>query len=134
MAGPRVVSDEREEAGQIERLLYEQELRQLALAGQEALVAEVSGILYEADPIGINVWHNSDEYDSEAESIVLRLHEADGPSALRRICHEVFVRWFDSPIAGPPERYDPISEAIWAATQRHSRSATSTRGDRSRPT
>jgi len=78
--------------------------------GREALVAEVSAILSKADPV--------DEYDGEAQTIVLRLNEARCPEDVQRIAHEQFVSWFDASDAGPPERYGKIGHGIWAATNR----------------
>lgn len=96
----------------------EKEARRSALVGREALVAEVSAILFESDPIGINFTENTDEYDSEAETILLRLGDAQGPEDVQRIAHEEFVRWFDEKIAGPPARYAEVAGAIWAAANR----------------
>jgi hypothetical protein len=101
-----------------DRIRAESQARRNALIGREALVAEVSAILFEADPMGINYDQNTDEYDSEAETIVLRLNQALGPEDVQRIAHEEFVRWFDAFHAGPPARYAKIGDAIWAAANR----------------
>ena len=46
--------------------------REKAVRGKELLWLEVSAILFHHDPIGINFETNSDEYDAEAQTIVLR--------------------------------------------------------------
>jgi hypothetical protein len=76
-------------------------------------VATIEALLFRHDPIGINFTHNPDEYRSEAETITLRLPEATTKDDLQRIIHEEFVRWFDAETAGPPDRYDSITEEIW---------------------
>ena len=51
---------------------------------------------------------DSDEYDSEAESIVMRLSDQShlaSEEELLQIIHEEFVRWFGSDLAGDTERY-----------------------------
>ena len=105
-------------ARQVTEIRRAAEVRRSALVGREALVAEVSAILFDADPIGINFEENTDEYDSEAETIVLRLDEAHGPADVERIAYQEFVHWFDDQIAGPSTRYAAVGRAIWAAANR----------------
>lgn len=85
---------------------------------QRDLVAEISGILFEADPIGINFESNTDEYDAEAETIVIALPRARGADDVRSLTHEAFVQWFDPETAGSMERYRAASAEIWKAWQR----------------
>jgi hypothetical protein len=84
------------------------------LTGREELVAVVEALLFRHDPIGINFETNTDEYEPEAETIVLRLPAADNETDALKIIYGTFVEWFDDQIAGPNERYHPIAEAIWA--------------------
>jgi hypothetical protein len=86
---------------------------------QRELVDEVSQILYRADPVGINFETNTDEYDSEAETIVIALTNADGPADVKAIAHETFVQWFDAQTAGPIERYASVGSEVWSLWQRH---------------
>lgn len=58
---------------------------------QRDIVAEVSRILFEADPIGINFESNTDEYDAEAETIVIALRSASNVDDARATIHEAFV-------------------------------------------
>lgn len=88
------------------------------LIGGDDLVTEISKILFEADLIGLNFEANTDEYDSEAETIVLRLHEATSAKDVQRIAHEEFTRWFDPNIAGSPRRYAAVGKSIWSAANR----------------
>ena len=92
--------------------------RKRALDGQESLVAEVSEILFETDLIGLNFEDNTDEYDTEAETIVIRLPEASGPRDVQRIAHEEFSRWFDPTTAGNAGQYSEVAALIWDASQR----------------
>ena len=84
-------------------------------ATQRDLVTEVSRILFEADPIGINFESNTDEYDSEAETVVIGLAGARSADDVRSLTHEAFVQWFDPQTAGPAERYTSVAAAIWDA-------------------
>jgi hypothetical protein len=99
--------------------------RKVATAGQEDLVAEISGILFDADPIGISFESNADEYDSEAEMIVIALARANGPDDVRRLTHRCFAERFNVEIAGQEARYESIAQSIWIATQRSRSSGSS---------
>lgn len=77
------------------------------------LISRVAEVLFVADPIGINLESNVDEYRPEAEAIVSRLPEAASQSELQRVVHEEFVRWFTIETAGPIERYRSVAERIW---------------------
>jgi hypothetical protein len=64
----------------------EREERKQRVVGHEEIVGRVSALLFAADPVGINFDDNTDEYDLEAEMIVIRLldgvlqSELQGPS------------------------------------------------------
>ena len=75
---------------------------------------QLSSILFEEDPIGINFEKNSDEYEPEVGTILPRLPSTVSVEDVRRVVHEEFVRWFDHIVAGPPERYQKIAERLWA--------------------
>lgn len=79
------------------------------------LYAAVSAILFEEDPIGINFGSNTDEYEPEVDTILPRLARCVTAADVCAVVHEEFVRWFDSGIAGPPERYARIAERILLA-------------------
>lgn len=85
---------------------------------QRGLVNEVSKILFAADPIGINFDTNTDEYDSEAETIVIALGDANGPAEVQALTHETFAQWFGPHLAGPVERYAGVATDIWDLWQR----------------
>jgi hypothetical protein len=95
------------------RMRADAEDRRQRLAGQEDDVRELEALLFEHDPMGINLGDNADEYRAEAESILLRRAEAATVDDLTRIIHEVFVRWFDADLAGPAARYEAIAADIW---------------------
>jgi len=88
--------------------------RDRQLLGQEHVVQAVEALLFRHDPGGINFGENLDEYHAEAQTIMLRLHEAHSVEDVRRITHEEFVRWFDADFAGPAARYQSrIAQEIW---------------------
>jgi hypothetical protein len=83
------------------------------------LVEAVSAILFRADPIGINFETNTDEYDAEAETIVIALPKATSPDDVKALTHDAFVQWFDAQTAGPIDRYTPVATEIWSLWRRH---------------
>ena len=70
---------------------------------QRDLVDAMSQILFRADPVGINFETNTDEYDAEAETIVIGLPNARRPEDVTALTHETFVQWFDAQVAGSIE-------------------------------
>lgn len=95
------------------------EHRLAALEGQEPLVDELTAVLFEADPIGLNFETNTDEYAAEAQSIALRLPEVSDLDQLRELVHQEFVRWFDADLAGNPSRYTALAQKILTVWHRH---------------
>ena len=77
----------------------------------------VSAILFRHDPVGINFDENTDEYDTEAGTILPRLRQCTSAVGVRRAVHEEFIKWFDVETAGPEERYEAAAEDIWRAWQ-----------------
>lgn len=88
-------------------------------ATKRDLVEAISAVLLRADPVGINFETNTDEYDPEAETIVIALPRSAGPDDVRALTHECFVQWFGAASAGPIERYAPVSHEIWSLWRRH---------------
>lgn len=76
--------------------------------------ASVSSILFEEDPIGINLEDNTDEYEPEVETILPRLALCRSSAAVQAMVHEEFVRWFNPAAAGSVDRYQRIAERIWS--------------------
>ena len=81
------------------------------------LLAAVSEVLFRHDPIGIAFESNADEYDGEAQTIVIRAIE--GPPRLSEadlvdVVHGEFVQWFNSEIAGPRAAYIGIASELRA--------------------
>ena len=85
------------------------------------LFDEVSAILFELDPIGINFESNTDEYEPEVGTILVRLQACHSAQDVRRVIHQEFIRWFDKGIAGAETHYQRAAERVWAAWQRHQR-------------
>jgi len=79
-----------------------------------SLYARTSAILFELDPVGINLGGNTDEYEPEVGTILPRLRACSNEGEARRAIHEDFVRWFDARIAGPEESYTEVAARIWA--------------------
>ncbi len=65
-------------------------------------------------PSGSNFEPNADEYQAEAESIVIGLPHTKSPDDVHHLTYDVFVHWFDATTASPLERYPQIAEDIWS--------------------
>ena len=89
------------------------EARRRLKAQWGASYERLSGILFAADPIGINFETNTDEYEPEVETILPRLSSCQSPSEVREIVHQEFRRWFDHETVGPASNYQNIAERIW---------------------
>ena len=96
-----------------------------------ALHADISALLFEADPIGINFKDNTDEYEPEVDTILPRLSSCANAAEAEKVIHEEFVRWFDRDTAGPQERYRAVAKQIWKRYR--ARSDDNMLGGRSRP-
>ncbi len=82
------------------------------------LFDSTAALLFRHDPAGINFGGNTDEYESEAGTILPRLRGCRSVEDVRRVVHEEFVRWFEADIAGPEERYTAIAAGIWQLWQK----------------
>ena len=98
-----------------ERALAAKQERLQLTAGQRDLVEEVSAFLFRADPAGINFGSNTDEYESEAESIVIGLPQTSEVQDVAELAQRVFTVWFDADTAGPAARYETVAVEIWDA-------------------
>ena len=74
------------------------------------LFQEVNRLIFEADPIGINFGHNTDEYEPEVGTIIPRLKSCESPSDVRKVIHEEFVRWFDGELSVDSRGVDESGE------------------------
>jgi len=81
------------------------------------LFDSTAALLFRHDPARINFEVNPGEYQSEAGSILPRLHGCHSADDVCRVVHEEFVRWFDAVTAGAPERYSQIAFEIWQLWQ-----------------
>lgn len=86
-----------------------------ATPAEAALLRRLSAILFEFDPMGLDHQTDTDEYDSEARTILARLREDDDVQDLESIVHDEFCRWFGVEDAGPSSAYGPVAAAIRAA-------------------
>lgn len=89
--------------------------REQQTRAQREFVLQVSRILFEADVVGLNFETNTDEYDSEAKTIVIGLPHATNAADVEVLAHETFVEWFDADTAGPRALYSDVAAAIWDA-------------------
>lgn len=78
------------------------------------LVDQISEILFRHDPIDINYDTNTDEYDPEAATIVMRLLDIADLTSTRvlQVVHEEFVRWFSRETVGPVQDYEQIAAEV----------------------
>jgi hypothetical protein len=81
------------------------------------LFDSMAALLYRHDPIGINFEVNTDEYESEAETILPKLRSCRSADDVLQAVHAEFVRWFDFDTAGPPEHYKEIASEVWQLWQ-----------------
>jgi hypothetical protein len=84
-----------------------------------ALFMEVSGILFDVDPIGINFEDNADEYAAEVGTILPRLETCLTAESVRSVVHEQFIRWFGPDVAGEEAKYHEAADRIWQSWVHH---------------
>lgn len=99
-----------------ERIQWER-LRLRAEYGK--LFDKVANLLFQHDPIGINFESNTDEYESEAGTILPRLKTCGSVLEVRKMVHEEFIHWFDAGIAGAESNYDAIAQKLWELWQNY---------------
>ncbi len=98
-----------------ERARSDMEARHRALEPLAGVVANISAALLRADPVGLGDAGSADEYDSEAETVVLRLSDRailSTEDEVLQIVHDEFVRWFGEDLAGPRERYSAAAAEV----------------------
>jgi len=83
------------------------------------LFDSTAALLFRHDPIGVNFEENTDEYETEVDTILPRLRGCHSADDVLQVVHEEFGRWFDSGTAGPRERYQEIASEIWRLWQAH---------------
>jgi hypothetical protein len=81
------------------------------------LFEKITAALFEADPIGINFESNTDEYDSEAGTIIPRLRSCNSAIDVNQIVFEEFCSWFDVASVGDKKGYEQVSGVIWRIWQ-----------------
>lgn len=94
--------------------------RKAAVVGFEEAVGLISAALFRHDPIGINFESNLDEYDAEAESLVVCLISLQTPPTVNQVqtlVNEVMSAWFGAEVGTRPDYADVASEihSIWTA-------------------
>ena len=76
------------------------------------LFDRVASLLYEVDPIGINLGNNPDEYEPEVRTILPRLTHSCTVQDVEKIIYEEFCQWFGDGVVGSRENYLPIAEKV----------------------
>lgn len=66
----------------------------------DVLLRQVSRILFQHDPLGVDFESNTDEYDGEAELILMRLRANPSAPDVRTIVYQVFVELAGEKTAG----------------------------------
>ena len=77
------------------------------------LFDDVSTLLFQHDPIGINFDTNTDEYDPEARTILPRLGACRSSADVLAVVLEEFHRWFGEDIHEHSAPYRQIAADIW---------------------
>ena len=60
-----------------------------------SMIRNISTILYECDPMCLNFYTNTDEYDPEAESIVALFKNKEAVDEVGQMIVDVIMRWFN---------------------------------------
>lgn len=80
--------------------------------------AAVSGAMFKHDPIGINFGHNTDEYDTEAGTVIPRIPACRSAEDVALVLHEEFQAWFGTEGAGEIAAYGALAAEIWQLVER----------------
>jgi hypothetical protein len=89
------------------------EERRKLKAEYNGIFEEVSALIFQNDPIGINFETNDDEYEPEVGTILPRLRSCRSVEEVQSVVYEEFVYWFGPTSAGSHERYSEIAAEIW---------------------
>ena len=76
--------------------------------------SKLETLLFEEDPMGINLGDNTDEYDPEVRTILPKLASCRTTDEVQTLVHAEFSAWFAPGSAGPRKRYARIAERIVA--------------------
>ena len=87
--------------------------RKERVEGYEGLVQNISSRILAIDPIGIR-GKSADEYEMEAELIVIALLDGVSANGLTEAIHKVFIDCFDENMAGPVGRFSGLASDVWS--------------------
>lgn len=81
-----------------------------------SLYFKIRDILFKYDPMEINFEDNTDEYEPEVDTIVVRLNEAGSEDKVLDIVYEELCKWFSITMVGERETpvYRNIAREIWS--------------------
>lgn len=91
--------------------------REAIRARDPYLFAEVSKAMFERDPCRINFGNNTDEYDSEAGTVIPYLSSCASEEDVIAVLQHEFLSWFGLSIAGKRERHIELARDIWRIWQ-----------------
>lgn len=93
--------------------------RQIAALRAEfgALYDQLEALLFRHDPIRIDSPH-ADEYSPEVRAMLPLLVTCTSAADVTKMAHGVFVRFFNTKIAGPESTYEAIGAELWERWQR----------------
>ncbi len=79
------------------------------------LYNQVSGVMFEIDPMGINFEDNTDEYNPETDLILPKIKECGTSLELRAVVVDTFVKLFDQKMADQcnQNHFTQIADKIW---------------------
>ena len=83
---------------------------------QPELFQAVSQVMFKHDLMEINYETNTDEYDSEAGTVIPRLKDCRSVNDVGDVLFEEFSRWFNKS-AGKRHQYNELANDIWLLWQ-----------------
>lgn len=96
----------------IERVARDRAARDTVRQHDPTLFAAVSEAMFRHDPIGIDLGGNSDEYETEAGTVIPRLSRCVSAADVEQVLREEFTRWFGADIAGRAQ-FAALAVDIW---------------------
>lgn len=92
--------------------------RSAVQAKDPTLFAAVSKAMFDLDPIGINFTDNTDEYDTEAGTVIPRLAVCRSTEDVAQVLLEEFRIWFGIETTRDLATYRALAADIWLLKER----------------
>jgi hypothetical protein len=84
-----------------------------------ALFEDLSALLYQLDPVGLNYGINPDEYEPEVGTILPRVMELETASEIASIVREEFEVWFGSGTRVENATYEELGAEVLVVLNRY---------------